>query len=199
MKPASTIPDSRCIFAGASPQEYSMTTDVTRSHTRCEGLQDATRPLEPVRRGSLRGGGARGGRPARGRRPAGVPDRAAYRPLAERQVHRPGAVERAALAWGGQPADRTGAVRRAASRHARVAQLAPSCSSRTASPAPTRRYRLPVRVITEYAWHSLFARNCSSSTGRGRPTPPAVHDHRRAELQGRPGAARHATPKWSSH
>ena len=59
----------------------------------------------------------------------------------------------------GQPAVRAGAVRRAAHAHARLPRRAASSSSRTASPAPTRRYRLPVRVITENAWHSLFARN----------------------------------------
>ena len=32
-------------------------------------------------------------------------------------------------------------------------------SCRTCTPAPTRGYRLSVRVVTELAWHSLFARN----------------------------------------
>ena len=32
------------------------------------------------------------------------------------------------------------------------------CTCRIASSAPTRRYALPVRVITQLAWHSLFAR-----------------------------------------
>ena len=59
----------------------------------------------------------------------------------------------------GQPADGSGAVRRALPRHARVARRHAICSSRTATPAPIAQYRLPIRVITEYAWHSLFARN----------------------------------------
>ena len=48
-------------------------------------------------------------------------------------------------------------------------------------------YRLPVRVITEYAWHNLF---CPQPVHR-RPgaarwrAGAAVHRHRRAELQGR--------------
>ena len=52
------------------------------------------------------------------------------------------------------------AARRAAvGQGARPCRAAATCTSRTCSPAPTRRYRLRVRVITETAWHSLFARN----------------------------------------
>ena len=42
---------------------------------------------------------------------------------------------------------------------ARLARRARSCSSRTAIAGADPQYRLPIRVITEYAWHSLFARN----------------------------------------
>ena len=58
----------------------------------------------------------------RRRRAAGLPDRPAHRPVAERQVPRPRALERSAHRLGrGQPADGAGAVRRAAPRHPRVA------------------------------------------------------------------------------
>ena len=56
-------------------------------------------------------------------------------------------------------------------------------------------YRLPIRVVNEFAWHNLFARNMflpeHDADQRARASS-GVHGHRRAELQGRPGAPRHA-------
>ena len=69
--------------------------------------QRRARVLEPERAGALRGSGAPPRSAHLGRRPAGLPHRAAHRPLAERQVHRPRAVERGhGLVEQGQPADR---------------------------------------------------------------------------------------------
>ena len=58
-----------------------------------------------------------------------------------------------------QPAVQPGEVQRAADPHAGLSCRAATCSCRTATPAPTRSYRLPIRIVTEKAWHSLFARN----------------------------------------
>jgi len=44
---------------------------------------------------------------------------------------------------------------------------------------------LPTRVVTEYAWHSLFIRNLLIRPARGACLLPAeADDHRSAELQG---------------
>ena len=67
-------------------------------------------------------------------------------------------------------------------------------SSRTATPAPTRRYRLPIRVITENAWHSLFARNMfipERDRAKLEHHQPAVHRHRLP-------AASTPTPRWTA-
>ena len=97
----------------------------------------------------------------RRRRAARLPDRAAHRPLAERQVRRPRAVERSATSRGARSTGRWSrrSSTRCTSDMLALARRARSSSSRTATPAPIRQYRLPVRVITEYAWHNLFARN----------------------------------------
>jgi phosphoenolpyruvate carboxykinase (ATP) len=72
-------------------------------------------------------------------------------------------------------------------------------SCRTWSAAPTRPTTLPTRVITEYAWHSLFIRNLLI-----RPDAEALDelraeddDHRPAVLQGRSRPPR--TPHRDHH
>jgi len=56
------------------------------------------------------------------------------------------------------------------------------------------RYRLPIRIVTEYAWHSLFARNVflQASPEELRAHVPAFNGHRRAALPRRSRHRRHA-------
>ena len=57
-------------------------------------------------------------------------------------------------------------------------------------------YRLPVRIITELAWHSMFARNMFLLPGSERRIPPACpgfYRHRRPVLQGFPA------DRWHPH
>ena len=56
-------------------------------------------------------------------------------------------------------------------------------------------YRLPIRVINEFAWHNLFCRNLFiDDPAAAAGGVAAVHDHRLAELQGR---SRRATARNS--
>ena len=90
---------------------------------------------------------------------AGVPHGPAHRPLAERQVHRPEPSSEEHIAWGGpnRPIERGqfDALQRDLVASLAGATLFVQDCFAGADP----RYRLPVRVITEFAWHSLFARN----------------------------------------
>ena len=54
-------------------------------------------------------------------------------------------------------------------------------------------YRMPIRVVNEFAWHNLFARNMflPEDDPAKRATSAGVHGHRLSKVQGRP-AARHA-------
>ena len=130
--------------------------------------------------------------------PLVVPHRPAHRPLAERQVRRPRAVERGARSrWGkvNRPID-AGAVRRAAPGPARARWRARSSSSSTASRAPIRRIACRSASSTSSPGTTCSAATCSSTIRRRpRRAAPAVHGHRLAELQGRSGAARHAAPR----
>ena len=48
------------------------------------------------------------------------------------------------------------------------------------------RYRLPIRVVNEFAWHNLFARNMflpENDAAEAHVASAGVHGHRRAELQ----------------
>ena len=56
-------------------------------------------------------------------------------------------------------------------------------------------YKLPIRVVTQFAWHNLFARNMflpENDAARRARARARVHRDRRAALQVRSGAARHA-------
>ncbi len=82
----------------------------------------------------------------------------AYRPLAERQVLRQRAFERATHRLGrGEPADRSPT---ASTRFGIAsAPIFPNAkrTSLDCYVGADERYRLPLRVYTEFAWHSLFA------------------------------------------
>ena len=60
---------------------------------------------------------------------------------------------------GGQPADLARQVPPACSTRWTTSAPATRSTSRTSSPAPTPSAGCKVQVITEFAWHSLFAQN----------------------------------------
>ena len=138
----------------------------------------------------------RAGRPDRAGGPAGLPHRRAHRPVAERQVRRQGAVERSAASGGARSTGRSTPAQFdvAAPRHDRVPARTRSSSSRTSTPAPIRSTACRSASSTSSPGTTCSRATCSSCR---RPrdlagVPAAVHRHRRAELQGRSGASRHA-------
>ena len=57
------------------------------------------------------------------------------------------------------------------------------------------KYRMPIRVVNEFAWHNLFARNMflpENDPAKRVDASSRVHGDRRAEIQGRSRATRHA-------
>ena len=129
--------------------------------------------LEPA----LDAGRDRAGRGrARHRRRLPRLDRPAHRPQPQGQVRRPRALGRGRDLVGEQRADGAGALRRRCSPTCTRTSRAANSSSRTSTPAPTRRYRLNVRVITELAWHGLFIRHLlrrPAADGAARASLPA--------------------------
>ena len=137
----------------------------------------------------------------RRRRAARLPHRPAHRPVAERQVHRQGRGQRPARPLGqGQPADdrRTHFAALRADVVAHLGQRELFVQDLHAGADPV--YRLPVRMISEYAWHSLFVRNLFivPTDGERRTHVARVHGDVRADVPGRrrPGTGRDRT--WSS-
>ena len=127
-------------------------------------------------------------------RPARLPDRPAHRPVAERQVHRPRAGERSDTSRGAASTVRC--PKRTSARSGTTCSprcAGRICSCRTAIAGADPQYRLPIRVITEYAWHSLFARNLfivGARRGSGARTASSPSSTRRASA---PTRARHGT------
>ena len=130
---------------------------------RRQARRRALRGRHPARRG-----------PHRRRRPAGRPDRAPHRPLAARQVHRRRADDpRPHLVGPGQPADQRGPLRPAARRASSPTSPTATCTPSTPRSAPTPAHRRALRVYTETAWASLFARNLFRRAA-ARATRPAT-------------------------
>ena len=94
----------------------------------------------------------------------------AHRPLAERQVHRQRAVERAAhrLGRSNRPMD-AGALRRCCSATCSRRSRARSCSSRTAMPAPIPRTGCRSASSPSTPGTACSRATCSSSIRRPRP------------------------------
>ena len=155
-------------------------------------------------RRALRGRDPRRRGPGRRRGPARRPDRQAHRPLAAGQVHRPRALELGGKIWWGE-VNRPIAEEHYDRLRARLmAYLADRDLStpRTASSAPTRPTAARLRVYTETAWASIFARNLfrRPSAADLATFAPELHDHQRPVVQGRPGDRGHADrrPRSSS-
>ena len=93
----------------------------------------------------------------------------------------------------GQPADQRGALRPPARPPRRLLRATATCTPRTASSAPHPGHRRSLRVYTETAWASLFARNLFRRPTRraARGVPAELHDHLRPVVQGGPGDRGH--------
>ena len=88
---------------------------------------------------------------------------------------------------GQQRRDHARAVRALLRRTSSRMPRARSCSRRTSTAAPIRRYRVEARVFTEYAWHSLFIRNLLIRPQREELAElRARADHRRSAVASRP-------------
>ena len=109
-------------------------------------------------------------------------------------------VGRPDLVGRGQPAARAGARSTRSSSACSPTCRARTSSCRTAVAGADPAYRMPIRVITENAWHSLFARNMFIQAGAGRAggARPAVHVIDAPGLPRHPGGRRHAAPRSSS-
>ena len=137
-----------------------MATSPPPSTSRIRPAIGRRRPRQSLQRGALRGrdpcGGRRAGRVGSARRP----DRQAHRPLAQGQVHRPRAVERVEdLVGRRQPAHLRGALRPAqgSARSPTLAERDLYVQDCSVGAHPDHRRSL--RVYTETAWASIFARN----------------------------------------
>ena len=131
----------------------------TQSSAQDPGL-DRQRPArEPVDRRAVRGRdpGRRG--PRRRRGSARRPDRPPHRPLARGQVHRPRAIERGKIGWGAvnRPISEEHYERLRARLLAYTGRRPIYAQDLFIGAAPEHRRSL--RVYTETAWASIFARN----------------------------------------
>ena len=124
---------------------------------------------------ALRGSRSPRRRHHRRRRPARLPDRAAHRPLAERQVHRPGAVERAARLRGARSTGRSTPAQFDAlhARHDGATSQGKELFVQDCYAGADPAYRLPVRVVTRVRL---------AQPVRAQPV------HRRADRRGAAGA-----------
>ena len=121
--------------------------------------------------------------PPRRRRAARRPDRQAHRSVARGQVHRRRAVEPGQGSGGARSTGRS--ARPTTTGSGRASSTTPrrrTCTARTASSARPPRTAGRLRVYTETAWASIFARNLfrRPSAAELAGLRPELHDHLRA-------------------
>ena len=128
-------------------------------------------PRQPPHRRAVRGRHPRRRGPGRRRGPARRPDRQAHRPLARGQVHRRRAASARKIWWGpvNRPISEANYDRLRARLVAYVADHDLYAQDCFIGAAPAHRRSL--RVYTETAWASIFARNLFR-----RPTPEQLQD-----------------------
>ena len=139
-----------------------------------------------------RSGTARASSPPTGRSSSGPARTPAARPrTSSSSTSRRAATTSGGARSTGRSARRTTtACAPGSSRTARTA----TCTRRTASSGPHPGHRRSLRVYTETAWASMFARNLFRRPSRraARRVPAQLHDHLRPVVQGGPGDRGHA-------
>ena len=174
-----------------------MTASSTHDQTARSSARSATRTCRPPSCTSTRSGADEG--VIVRRRPARRAHRQAHRPLASGQVHRGRARDpRQGLVGRLQQPHQHRALRGAPGAHLRAPvhrEVFVQEGFVGADPA----YRRSLRAYTETAWASVFCDNLfiRPRDGRAGRLPAQLHDHRRAQLQGGPGARRH--PQRDGH
>ena len=136
--------------------------------------------------------------------PLVVPDRRST-PAGRRTTSSSSASRRASSTCTGAPSTGRSTRRQFDALHRDMMRLRPGQGAvrpGLPGPAPIPSYRLPIRIVTEFAWHNLFARNmfiCPRTTRRSAPrTRRSSPSSTSPSFKADPAQSRHALRRRSS-